>query len=106
VVVIPNFDVSRQQLAEELYKAMTKKFKHSWQIWLRYSQFHLKNLHSIEGARKVLERALQVLPKKKRTCPIFLCALAITKCHRSALSCADIGSDDDGDGGVTTQTLE
>lgn len=53
------------KLAEELYKAMTKKFKHSWQIWLRYSQFHLKNLHSIEGARKVLERALQVLPKKK-----------------------------------------
>ena len=51
---------------------MTKKFKHSWQIWLRYSQFHLKNLHSIEGARKVLERALQVLPKKKRTCPHLL----------------------------------
>jgi len=55
------------QLAEELYKAMTKKFKQSWQIWLRYAQFHLKSLYSIEGARKVLERALQALPKSKRT---------------------------------------
>lgn len=97
------FCVARQQLAEELYKAMTKKFKHSWQIWLRYSQFHLKNLHSIEGARKVLERALQVLPKKKRTCPVFLCVLVIIKCH-SVLSYADIDSDDGG-GGVATQTL-
>jgi len=55
----------QHKLAEELYKAMTKKFKQSWQIWLRYAQFHLKSLYSIEGARKVLERALQALPKSK-----------------------------------------
>lgn len=55
---------------------MTKKFKHSWQIWLRYSQFHLKCMNSIDGARRVLERSLQVLPKKKRT----VCFLVSTAC--------------------------
>jgi hypothetical protein len=44
-----------------------------------------------------------VLPKKKRTCPVFLCVLVIIKCH-SVLSYADIDSDDGG-GGVATQTL-
>jgi len=49
---------------EELYKSVTKKFKTSSTFWLRFCLFKLK-AGNVEGARKVLQRSLLSLPKRK-----------------------------------------
>lgn len=53
------------KMAEEIYNTVCRKFKGSFKIWVRYANFHLLHLKSIDGARKVFQRALQALPKRK-----------------------------------------
>eukprot|EP00741_Cyanophora_paradoxa_P002553 tig00000605_g2477.t1 len=50
--------------AEELYQVMTRKFKQSRKVWLRYLQAKMRQ-GKHEAARKTLQRALECLPKRK-----------------------------------------
>jgi len=52
------------ELADQLYKTMTKKFKESSQIWIKYFVYKFKQ-NAADAARDVLQRALQSLPKRK-----------------------------------------
>eukprot|EP00002_Diphylleia_rotans_P029609 TRINITY_DN6038_c0_g1_i1.p1 TRINITY_DN6038_c0_g1~~TRINITY_DN6038_c0_g1_i1.p1 ORF type:complete len:1954 (+),score=468.69 TRINITY_DN6038_c0_g1_i1:60-5921(+) len=52
------------RLAEQIFKTLISKYKQSKKVWIRYGQFKL-NHKLVEDFRKVLERALQVLPKRK-----------------------------------------
>ncbi|KAI9206531.1 uncharacterized protein BJ171DRAFT_422163 [Polychytrium aggregatum] len=54
----------KSELAEELYKQMTKKFSMSSKVWTNYGLFLLKSGKS-EESRKVLQRSLKSLPKHK-----------------------------------------
>ncbi|KAI9122039.1 hypothetical protein K1719_006728 [Acacia pycnantha] len=53
----------RHQLADELVNKMTKKFKHSWKIWLRLVQRLLKQ--NQDGIQSAVNRALLSLPRHK-----------------------------------------
>jgi len=49
---------------EQLYKTVTKKFRTSSQMWLRYTLWKLK-AGNVEGARNVLQRSLKSIPSRK-----------------------------------------
>lgn len=51
-------------LCDETFKTMCKKFKDSKKVWIKYAGFLLKKGSTTE-AHKLLERALQSLPKRK-----------------------------------------
>lgn len=49
---------------DDLFKSVTKKFKTSSQFWLRYCLYKIKG-GNVDAGRKVLQRALLSLPKRK-----------------------------------------
>lgn len=51
--------------AEEIFNLMIKKYNNSKKSWLLYLNF-LYQQNRVEDARKLLPRALRILPKKKR----------------------------------------
>jgi rRNA biogenesis protein RRP5 len=53
------------QKAEELWKATIKKFSQSSKVWTLFGMFYLQQ-NNVEGARELLQRSLQSLPKRKR----------------------------------------
>lgn len=44
---------------------MIKRFNTSKKVWIRYGQF-LFERNKVDGARKILQRSLKSLPKRKR----------------------------------------
>ncbi|KAI8806617.1 hypothetical protein BJ742DRAFT_679848, partial [Cladochytrium replicatum] len=54
----------KKELAEQLYKTMTKKFNESCKVWVAVANFYLKT-GDIEQWRKIQQRALQSLPQRK-----------------------------------------
>ncbi|CAM0137852.1 rRNA biogenesis protein rrp5 [Umbelopsis sp. WA50703] len=50
--------------AEELWKATIKKFSQSSKVWTLFGMFYLQQ-NNVEGARELLQRSLQSLPKRK-----------------------------------------
>ena len=54
------YERSRPEAAEECFALMCKKFKHNVQVWLRFATFRLTVRHDKDGARALLQRALQV----------------------------------------------
>jgi rRNA biogenesis protein RRP5 len=55
------------QLAEQLFHSMTKRFSQSKKVWIEFGRFYMKN-GKLESARKMLQRGLKSLPKRKREC--------------------------------------
>jgi len=55
------------EAADELYKVMIKKFRESSKVWVQYCLFALRLQKDADGARKLLDRSLKSLPKRKRT---------------------------------------
>jgi tetratricopeptide (TPR) repeat protein len=53
------------EMAEDLYIALTKKYKDSKKVWIRYGMFKFRQ-NQPEAARALLERAIQCIPKRKR----------------------------------------
>lgn len=53
------------QAADECYGVMTKKFKHEPLVWLQFARFRYRQRDG-DGARALLQRALQVIDKPKR----------------------------------------
>lgn len=51
--------------AEEYYEKMVKKFKESCKVWVAFGQFYMQQKRT-DQVRKVLERSLKSLPKRKR----------------------------------------
>jgi len=49
---------------ENLFQAMTRKFKESSRVWIKYGLYLIKN-QRIDEYRKLLQRSLLVLPKRK-----------------------------------------
>lgn len=54
------------QLAEQLYQVAVKKFNKSSKVWTSFGLFQLKR-GKVDEARKILQRSLQSLAKRKRT---------------------------------------
>ncbi|RKP09133.1 hypothetical protein THASP1DRAFT_3428, partial [Thamnocephalis sphaerospora] len=54
----------KADLAEELYKTMTKKFNQSSKIWTQFGLFYLLQ-GKVDQSRKLLQRSLKSLPKRK-----------------------------------------
>lgn len=52
------------QVTEQFFKTCTRKYRQSCKVWLRYCQFKLKGGHA-EAAQRVLDRALEAVPKRK-----------------------------------------
>lgn len=52
------------EMAEDLYIALTKKYKDSKKVWIRYGMFKFRQ-NQPEAARALLERAIQCIPKRK-----------------------------------------
>lgn len=53
------------QLADELYRVMCRKFKQSKKVWIQWGHYKMRR-GQLDGARSVLNRSLQSLPKRKR----------------------------------------
>lgn len=53
----------KQDLIEEIYKKLCKKYNESLDIWAAYIQFCFEN-PGASAARTVLQRSLQALPKQ------------------------------------------
>ncbi|WOL03965.1 rRNA biogenesis protein RRP5 [Canna indica] len=53
----------QENMVDELLERMTKKFKHSCKVWLRYVQSFLKK--NKDGIQSIVNRALLSLPRKK-----------------------------------------
>ncbi|KAJ3056513.1 Protein RRP5 [Rhizophlyctis rosea] len=51
-------------LAEQLFQSMTKRFKESSKVWTNFGLFQLKR-GKVDEARKILQRSLQSLAKRK-----------------------------------------
>ncbi|KAJ3043804.1 Protein RRP5 [Rhizophlyctis rosea] len=51
-------------LAEQLFQSITKRFKESSKVWTTFGLFQLKR-GKVEEARKILQRSLQSLAKRK-----------------------------------------
>ena len=51
--------------AEDVYKTLTKKYKQSKGVWIKYLTFKMTNQETDE-ARKLFQRAINVLPRRKR----------------------------------------
>jgi hypothetical protein len=56
--------VLQEELLDQTYKAMTRKFSQSAKVWLHQLAHYQKN-GDAEGARKVLERATTTAPARK-----------------------------------------
>ncbi|EDV20037.1 uncharacterized protein TRIADDRAFT_32523, partial [Trichoplax adhaerens] len=54
----------KHELADKLFQNMIKRFNTSKKVWIRYGQF-LFEIKKFEGARKILQRSLKSLPKRK-----------------------------------------
>ncbi|EKX47262.1 hypothetical protein GUITHDRAFT_69529 [Guillardia theta CCMP2712] len=52
------------QVTEQFFKTLTRKFRKSCKVWLRYCTFKLRGAHP-EAAGRMLERALEAIPKRK-----------------------------------------
>lgn len=52
------------QITEQFFKSLSRKFRASCKVWLRYCQFKLGGQHA-EAAQRVLDRALEAVPKRK-----------------------------------------
>ncbi|CAI5516828.1 unnamed protein product [Closterium sp. Naga37s-1] len=75
VALLGVFERSQQHdMADTLLHSMAKKFSTSAKVWLRYIQNQLSRGLE-EGARKLLERALTVLPQRKHIKVISQAAL-------------------------------
>ena len=51
-------------MTEQFFKTLTRKFRKSCKVWLRYCTFKLRGAHP-EAAGRTLERALEAIPKRK-----------------------------------------
>eukprot|EP00163_Fabomonas_tropica_P031767 TRINITY_DN767_c0_g2_i2.p1 TRINITY_DN767_c0_g2~~TRINITY_DN767_c0_g2_i2.p1 ORF type:complete len:2036 (+),score=672.00 TRINITY_DN767_c0_g2_i2:48-6110(+) len=56
--------VKNDKMLETIFAAASRKFKQSKQVWIRQG-LHKFEHEDAEGARKVLQRALEVLPRRK-----------------------------------------
>jgi len=54
----------QEELLEQTYKAMSRKFSQSAKVWL-HQVAHLQKKGDAEGARRVLERATTTAPARK-----------------------------------------
>ena len=54
----------QDELAQQVIKAMCRKFATSAKVWLR-AYGHAAERHDSEGARKTLDRSMTSLPKRK-----------------------------------------
>ncbi|KAH8550174.1 hypothetical protein BGW37DRAFT_498267 [Umbelopsis sp. PMI_123] len=55
---------NKMDKAEELWNLTVKKFSQSSKVWTLFGMFHLQQAN-VEGARELLQRSLQSLPKRK-----------------------------------------
>jgi rRNA biogenesis protein RRP5 len=55
----------KYDMADTLFQIMCKKFKESSKVWTEYGLYKLRR-HQIDAARKLMQRSLQSLPKRKR----------------------------------------
>lgn len=53
------------QFAEQLYKTMSTRFSQSKKVWTGFGAFYMKQ-GKLEMGRKLLQRSLKSLPKRKR----------------------------------------
>lgn len=53
------------QLAEQLYLTMSKRFSQSKKVWVGFGAFYMKQ-GKLDLGRKLLQRSLKSLPKRKR----------------------------------------
>ena len=65
---------------------MAKKFRESCKVWVQYGLFLLRTKHDADGARKLLQRALKSLPKRKRTC---MCMQRLGRRAHAMWACAE-----------------
>jgi len=59
------------KFAEQIYQAMTRKFKESSKVWTLYGLFKMKQ-GKPDAARAILQKSLKSLPKRKRECWLLL----------------------------------
>ena len=52
------------QITEQFFKTLTRKFRQSCKVWLRYCQFKLGGQHP-EAGQRVLDKGLEAIPKRK-----------------------------------------
>lgn len=79
----------KDKLAEELYQSLVKKFKESSKVWVAFGLFYIKR-GNIEESRKVLQRAIKSLAKRKRECMRISClnrCLTMQAAHRHQDNC-------------------
>jgi len=60
-----------RQRTTEFYETMCNKFKDSAKVWLLYAVF-LQKSGQLDAMRKLMSRALNALPKRKRIHLIFM----------------------------------
>lgn len=53
------------QLADQLYQTMSKRFSQSKKVWVGFGAFYMKQ-GKLDLGRKLLQRSLKSLPKRKR----------------------------------------
>ena len=53
------------QLAEQLYQTMSKRFNQSKKVWVGFGAFYMRQ-GKLDLGRKLLQRSLKSLPKRKR----------------------------------------
>ncbi|EMS48920.1 rRNA biogenesis protein rrp5 [Triticum urartu] len=70
----------QNELADELFDRMTKRFKTSCKIWLRRIQFSLTQGKDVEYIKSVVNRALLSLPQSKRIKFLTQTAILEFKC--------------------------
>ncbi|KAM3406782.1 hypothetical protein ACQJBY_000696 [Aegilops geniculata] len=70
----------QNELADELFDRMTKRFKTSCKIWLRRIQFSLTQGKDVEYIKSVVNRALLSLPQNKRIKFLTQTAILEFKC--------------------------
>lgn len=63
----------QDELAQQVMKAMCRKFTGSSKVWLR-AYGHAAERHDSEGARKTLDKSMSALPKRKhiKASPLLL----------------------------------
>ena len=59
------FGLSFSQLAYQLYQTIIKRFSQSKKVWIGGLSFYMKQ-GNLEKGRKLLQRSLKTLPKRKR----------------------------------------
>jgi rRNA biogenesis protein RRP5 len=59
------YERTKPAAAEELYSQMIKKFKHNPKVWLQFATFRMSKNNDRDGARALLQRALQLLDKQE-----------------------------------------